>query len=832
MTLGRQQALTPMIKYYLLLFVRKIQRQRLFAFINILGLSVGMASALLMYLFVSNELSYDRFHKNADRIYRVNQTFIWGEGNKNQFSSTGPGVSFAVAAEIPEIEQVVRINTPGDFLISYTNEKKEVKSFDQSKVFAADSNLFQVFTFPLIKGNPQTALKNPQTLVMTESTAKKYFGDEDPMGKLLRFGEGDQQQNYEVTGIVKEIPDNSYIDFDIMISMTSLPIVKRMSWSWVWTQVETFILLKPGSSIDQARARLKDIPRKYAETTLERAMNMSYDDYIKSGKEWNLYLQALTDIHLPEAMVYNRLNDAGNIKIVYALIGAGIVMILLSCINFMNLSTSQYVRRAKETSLRKLLGSGRRQLSTGFFVEAFLFCLISLIIGIGITQMILPSFNLITGKVLHFDLFSDWRVLAAMGSLLLLMSFLSGSYPAVFLSAFNPIEALKGKLKSGKEGRALRSSMVVFQFMISMALIIFTGVVSQQLQYVTNMDLGFDKENLLVVQRAEWAKGSEAFGKSIEQLSGVLSASRCTAVPPQIYGGDKFQAEGDPKSVALNFENGDENYLPTLGVKLKFGRNFLKDSPADTARVILNETAVKAFGWKLDESVIGKFVVYPGNDSIKFEVIGVTGDFHFWTLQAPIEPMAIFHIKNRFYGTSECILVRVNGQTKEGLQNTIALVKNKWTEFAGDKPFQYSFVDQSFANAFKSSDQFGKSLSILAGLAILIASLGLLGMIIYTLEQRTKEIGIRKVSGASVWNIVILIFKDYSKLITIAFLISAPFAYWLVNQWLQDFEYRITPSPIIFILAGVGTLLLAALITSYHSIKAAMMNPVDVLKDE
>jgi len=822
-----------MIKYYLLLFVRKIQRQRLFAFINIVGLSVGMASALLMYLFVNHELSYDRFHKKANRIYRVNQTFIWGEGNKNQFSSTGPGVSFAVEAEIPEIEQVVRIHTPGDFLISYTNEQKEIISIDQSKVLAADSNLFQVFTFPLIKGNPLTALKNPHTLVMTESTAKKYFGNEDPVGKLLRLGEGDQQENYEVTGIVKEIPDNSYIKFDVMISMTSLPVVKKMSWSWVWTQVETFVLLKSGSSIDQARARLKDIPRKYAATTLERAMNMSFDNYIKSGREWNLYLQALTDIHLPDSMVYNRLNDAGNIKIVYALIAAGVVMILLSCINFMTLSTSQYVRRAKETSLRKLLGSGRQQLRAGFFVEAFLFCLISLMIGIGLTELALPSFNVIAGKVLRFDLFSDWQVLAALSLLLLLMSLLSGSYPAIFLSAFSPVEALKGKLKSGKEGRTLRSSMVIFQFMISMALIIFTGVVSQQLKYVAEKDLGFDKENLMVLNRAEWVKGQDAFVQSLLQLPGVVSTSRCTSVPPFVWGGDKFQAEGDPKAVPLNYAKADESYLPTLGVKLKFGRNFSKEFPGDSLRVLLNETAVKAFGWKLDESVIGKRVIYPGDNDAKFEVVGVTDDYHFWDLNSPMEPMGIFHITHPMYdGKKEFIVVRVNGQDRQGLQNTMALVKAKWHAFAGDKPFDYSFVDESFANAFKSSDQFGKSLSILSGLAILIASLGLLGMIIYTLEQRTKEIGIRKVSGASTWNIVLLISKDYSKLIVVAFVVSAPVAYWLVNQWLEDFEYRIIPSPIIFVLAGVGTLLLAALITSYHSVKAAWMNPVDVLKDE
>jgi len=822
-----------MLKYNLILFFRNIQRQKLFSFINILGLSVGMTSALLMYLYVSNEFSHDRFHTNADRIYRVNQTFIWGEANKNQFSSTGPGVAFALEAEIPEVEQIVRIYTPGDFLVSYTNEAKEIKSFDQGKVFAADSNFFKVFTFPLLKGNPETALRYPQTMVMTESAAKKYFGDENPLGKMVRVGEGSQQQNYEVTGIAKDIPDNSYIDFDVMLSMTSFPIIKRMSWSWIFTQVETYMLLKPGSSVEQVRARLTNIPHIYAVESIKGAMNMTWDEYIKSGREWNLYLQAITDIHLPKAFVYNRLNDAGNIKIVYALIAAGIVMVLLSCINFMNLSTSQYVRKAKETSLRKLLGSGPNQLRAGFVVEAFLFCCISLFIGVCITQLVLPSFNLITGKALQFNLFGDWKILAALASLLLIMSLLSGSYPAIFLSAFSPVEALKGKLKSGKEGRTLRSSMVVFQFMISMVLIILTGVVSQQLRYVSEKDLGFDKENLLQIDHSEWAKGKDAFVDAISQTPGIVSASWATSVPPRVYGGDSFRAKESEKTVPINFAKADESYLPTLGVSLKVGRNFSKDIIGDSARVILNETAVQALGWKVDESVIGKKIVYPGNNNTEFEVIGVTNDYHFWALFSPIEPMAVFHYKGNIYeDTKHFVVMRVKAQNSDAMQSTIESLKIKWKEFTDDKPFEYSFVDQNFANAFKSADQFGNSLTILSGLAIIIAALGLLGMTIYTLEQRTKEIGIRKVSGASVPSLVMLVSKDYSKLIIIAFVLSAPLAYWVVQQWLQEFEYRITLSPLVFISVGVGTLLVAVLITSYHSIKAALRNPVDVLRDE
>jgi putative ABC transport system permease protein len=445
----------------------------------------------------------------------------------------------------------------------------------------------------------------------------------------------------------------------------------------------------------------------------------------------------------------------------------------------------------------------------------------------------LPLFNVAVGKQLEMNFFTDLKVWGGIGLLLLLMSTLCGSYPAVFLSAFNPVDAMKGKFHKGKEGRFFRNGMVVFQFVISISLIIFTGVVSQQLKFSAEKDLGFDKENLLTIERAEWTKGREAFASTISQVAGVADVSWCTSVPPNVLGGDKFKAEGSEKSVGLNFAKGDEHYIPTLGVKLKYGRNFSTDMPGDSSRVILNQKAVEALGWKLDESVIGKRIFMPGWDEAKFEVIGVTDDYHFWSLLTPIEPMAIFHIKHPIKGdNTEFMLVRLTKQNSESLQAAIENINIKWKVFAGDNPFQYSFVDQDFAKAFKSTQQFGKSLSVISSLAILIASLGLLGMIIYTLEQRTKEIGIRKVSGASVFNIVTLISKDYAKLIALAFVISAPFAYWLIQQWLADYEYRIIPSPVIFILAGLGTFAMALVITSYHSIKAAMRNPVEVLRDE
>jgi len=822
-----------MIKNYFLLFFRNLKRQKLFTFINILGLTISMASTLLIFLYVQNELSYDRFHKNAGRIYRVNQTFIWGEGNDNQFASTGPGVAYAVREELPEVEVVTSIHTPGNFLISYTNEAKELISFDQENILAVDSNFFKMFNFPMVKGNPETALIQAQTMVMTESTAKKYFGSVNPVGKLVRVGEGDKQQSYEITGVVKDAPTNSYIQFDVLMSMNSFPIIKKMNWSWVWTQLETFILLDNRANIEDTRAKLALIPRKHAEFTLRRVMNMSYDEYVKSGKKWELFLQPLTSIHLPSGTVYNRLNDVGNIKIVYSLAGAGLFIILLSCVNFMNLSTAQFTRRVKEASIRKIMGLGRRELSLGYFVEALIFCFIALLLGLALTELLLPGFNLITGKSLGIHLFNNPSLSIALVCLVAAMSLLSGSYPAIFLSAFNPAEAVKGKIKIGSQGKSFRNALVVFQFGVSIVLLICTAVVFQQLNYFSEKNLGFDKENLLVLNHVERVNDRESLANSAKNLPGVLNVSWCSSVPPRLWGGDKFTAEDMPdKPFPLNFTTADENYISTLGIKMRFGRNFQANTPADQDRVILNETAVKRIGWDLNESVIGKKLEYQG---AKFEVIGVVQDFNFWSLQAPIESMGIFNVKTMNLsgiGNKEFLVLKVAGQRSEAWAATLSQLHKLWKEKAGDSPYGYEFVDQTFAETFKSQQQFGNMLTVTAVLAIIIAGLGLLGMIIYTLEQRTKEIGIRKVSGASTWNILVLISQGYTRLILIAFIVAAPLSYWIMLQWLQDFPFRITPSPFIYVGVGMGTLLTAIIITSYHSVKAALTNPVEVLRDE
>lgn len=829
-----------MIRYYLIHFVRNLQRQKLFAGINLLGLTVSLISTLLIFLYVQHELSYDKFHHHADRIYRVNQTFIWGEDNNHQFASTGPGVAFALDAELPEAELITSLHTPGDFVFSYTNTSNEVFNFEENNVLAADSNFFRMFNFPLLSGDPTSALREVNTMVITESTAKKYFGDTNPIGKLIQVGnvgKSESFQTYEVTGVTKDNPDNSYIKYDVLLSISSFP-VRQHHMSWVWTQLETFIRLDPSADIETTRLKLAEIPRKYADETLRRAMNTTYEEYIQSGKKWELFLQPLTSIHLPSEIVYNRINTSGNIKIVYAFAGVAAFIVLLSCINFMNLSTAQFTRRIKEASVRKILGLGKKELGISYFMEALAFCLIALILAIGFTQILLPLFNLVAGKQLALDFINNPEIIVLFIGLVLFMAIVSSFYPTVFLSSFHPVEAIKGKLKGGREGRVFRNSLVVFQFSISIILIICTSMVFRQLSYVAEKDTGFDKENLLVIKRVEGIKDGESFMQASLNMPGVLNSSRCTSLPPMIWGGDKFSAEGmDKKTFPLNYTTADERFIPTMDIKVKFGRNFSEDFPGDAVRVILNETAVRSIGWEMDESVVGKKIETPDGE-MKWEVAGVVSDFNYWTLASPIEPLAIFHINSVqhgdhiFPGSRQFLVLRIAPQDSKAWDATFTSLGNLWKQHAGDIPFHYEFVDDTFAEMFASHEQFGKMLTILASLAILIASMGLLGMIIYSLEQRSKEIGIRKVSGANAWNILTLISTGYTKLIIIAFVIGAPVAWWIMQQWLSDFAYRTPLSLWVFLLTGVGTLLLAILITGYHSVKAALTNPVEVLKDE
>ncbi|HZX72801.1 MAG TPA: ABC transporter permease, partial [Cyclobacteriaceae bacterium] len=393
-----------MLKNYFVLFTRNLKRQRLFSTINLLGLTAGIVSTLLIYLYVQHEFSYDRFHVNADRIYRINQTFIWGDHDDKQFASLGPGVAYALNAEVPEIKEVVRIHPMTTTMVTNSENKNDIKAFEEAGILAVDSNFFRVFSFPLVKGSIETALQKPYAAILTASAAKKYFGTEEVIGKLLQVGEDSVRDVYEVTAVLQDLPDNSYIDFDILFSMSSIPRIRYSNDQWIWTTFETFVLLDEHATITTLESKLPGIPRKYAEGTIQNAFNQSYDDYVKSGKKWELFAQPFTSIHLHSTNIYNRLNNVGNATTVYILIGAEILIVLLSCINFMNLSTAQYTRRIKESGLRKIMGSDKAQLALHFFSEAFMFCCIAAILGLSLVQIVLPYFNLLIGNNLKLDI--------------------------------------------------------------------------------------------------------------------------------------------------------------------------------------------------------------------------------------------------------------------------------------------------------------------------------------------------------------------------------------------------------------------------------------------
>ena len=822
-----------MIKNYILLFIRNLKRHRLFSFINILGLTISIASTLLIYLYVNHELSYDRFHAHAERIYRVNQTFIWGENNNAQFASTGPGVAYAIRQELEDVELITSIHTPGEITIQYTNQQGKVISHEEDKVLAADTNFFEMFNFPLMYGD-ETALGKKNSMILTASIAKKYFNSEaEAVGKFLTIKNHQGETAYEVTGIVKNTPANSYINFDILLSMRNFP-VDELYWSWIWTQLETYVRLEKSADVERVRENVAKLPPIYAEETLKR-LGTTYEEYTASGKKWELFLQPLTSIHLPDELVLNRLNDSGNKKAVLSFIGAGIFIIILACFNFMNLSTAQFTRRVKEASIRKILGLGKSQLSLGYFLEALCFCFVAMVVALGLVQLILPSFNLLTGNQFTLQLMDNPQILLGLIVLTIIMAIVSSSYPALFLSSFHPVEAVKGKIRSGKKGKAFRNGLVTFQFSLSIILILCTAIVFQQLTFISDKDPGFNRDNLLVIENVEKLDNSESLLQELKSISSVEKATWNTAVPPNVWQGDNFFAEGHRDvSLMLNYSQGDEEYLPALDLQLLAGRNFNKNNPYDIYKVIINESTVKKIGFSSAEDAIGKKLYANADSDRGHEIIGVVSDFNYNSLLMPIEPFALFHVGFPYFNREreQYIVLKIPPQNREAWDHMISSINKSWSSHAGSLPFEYSFVDQSFNAAFQSQQRLGSVLLVMSGLAILIAGLGLLGMVIYALEQRKKEIGIRKVSGASVGHIFILVSREYTKLIIISFAIGAPISYWLMQQWLMDFPYKITPSILLFILSGLTVMVITILITAYHSLQAARLNPAATLKDE
>ncbi|GAB4236994.1 MAG: ABC transporter permease [Ekhidna sp.] len=812
---------------YIKFFLRSFRRNRLFSIVNVLGLTIGFFTSIMIYLYVQDEMSYDQFHQNGDNIYRINQTFIWGEDNPHEFASTGPGVAYAIDQELPAVEQVVRIHTPEMPPITFDVEG-ELRFFNKEYIFAVDSNFFDVFTFHLEAGDPATALDLPNSVVLKHETAKRFFGNDDPIGKVINIGKG---ESFIVRGVLEKDLPNSYVgSFDLLISLNSIDRMKRVNDNWMWTMFETFVVVNRDANIESLKAALNQLPEKYAGTTLGW-MGYTYEEYIAAGKEWNLFMQPLKDIYLHSRDKYNRIAGVGDFKIVIALISSAVFLIILSCINFINLSTAKFTSKAKDVALRKILGGSQAILIRRFVSDAFLYCCASFFLAFSIAYYTIPYVNQSLGVTLSTEMLSQPFLWLFGIMLIILIAFIAGFYPFLFYSSFNTVSTLKGEMKSGKKGSGIRNGMLVAQYVLSFILIIGTITIYQQLNHFSKADLGFEKENLITIENVHWTTSQQELVEELKAIEGVQGASLCDAVPLLISNGDQFIPD-DPEagSIPLNYALADENYLSLLQAELAIGRYFDPSYQSDTTAIVLNETAAETIGWPVDESIIGKKLK---NWSGEYHVIGVVKDFNFWSLHAPIEPFAIFHSDSYAQGDRPLtrVLVKTYGSTDQ-LQATMDQIEEKWEEFLPNRPFETVSLSHHFESSYQTEEKFGGVLGFFATLTIIIASLGLFGIVVFSVEHKLKEIGVRKVLGASVSNLVIKLSSGYVKLVLIAFAIAAPFGYYFMENWLSDFEYRIDLNPWIFVAALSILLIVSLAISIYHTLKAASLNPAEVLKDE
>ncbi|MDB5229864.1 MAG: FtsX-like permease family protein [Chitinophagaceae bacterium] len=826
-----------MIKNYFKIAWRNIQRNKMSSFIHISGLSIGIACALMIVIFIQHELSYDKFHKDAGRIFQVTLNGM-NDGQEYWAGNTPPPVGSALARNIPEIESFARFYKPNDIVVRYESNSQSQKSFTEKNVLAVDSNFLQLFDFKVLEGDVSTALLRPGSVVLTEDMATKYFGNERPvLGRTLLLNH--DKKPFTVTAVLKNVPAESSIQFDFLAPVADFPVVKRFSWSWVWLQTMCYVKLREGVrtdrvSIQQLEAKFRPVIKVESVSGLKR-LGTSYDEIIKKTGKWDFRLFPLTGIHLRSGIIgMPWLSKISDIKYVYIFASVALFIIILACVNFMNLSTARSSKRAKEVGIRKVAGSSRGQLIRQFLAEAFLFTIISSIIAVALVILLLKPFANITGETINPNNAFTPAVLFAIIGLIIIIGFLAGSYPAFYLTSFKPAAVLKGKnlFSSGKKSLLIRNGLVVFQFTISSIIIISTLIVWKQLKFFRNADMGLNKENVLVITSTNrLGKSEESFRETISQLPGVSNASISTSIPTGSLFGDGYEPKAEnnehiAREIALSSFMVDEAFVPTLKIKVLKGRNFSK-AFSDSASVVLNEEAAKQIGWK---DPVGKWIQYPGNNNQLFQVIGVVKNFNVQSLQNSMIPFALFHTSSRTYdiGVSH-ILARIR---PGNINNTISQLESKWKSFAPGEPFDYNFLDAEFDSQYRSEQRLGKLFSVFAGLSIFIACLGLFGLCAFVAERRTKEIGIRKVLGASVQSLVSLLSKDFLKLTIAAALISFPVAWWAMHKWLEDFAYRINIGWTVFVIAGLSILLIALATISFQAIKAAVANPVKSLRTE
>ena len=801
-----------MLTNYLKTAIRNLWKRKSFSLINIVGLAIGMAVSFLILLYVWNEVTYDRFHENYENICRI-ATKLDAQGRHIEIASVPAPLGPVLVDQFPEVIRAARLRGFGTGIVAY-----EDKLFEEDRIFHADPDLFSVFTISIVRGNPDSWLQAPFQMVITQEMAEKYFGDADPMGKTLKV---DNRYTYTVTGVVKKMPENSHFKFSMIGSLSTLEKIRGDLNLWMGFNYRTYILLEDNPSIEGITKKINDL-----------LMANIPEQFKQLGAEVELFLQPIRSIHL-HSHLEGEMEPPGNPAFIRILTTIALFILLIACINFMNLSTAQSSRRAREVGMRKVLGAHRGKLIGQFLGESLLLSFISLVIAIVLIYALLPVFNHLVSKDLVFNPAQNGIILLGLIGITLLAGLLAGTYPAFFLSAFVPLEVLKSRFKAGKGHRFFRNGLVTLQYIISITLIVSTFVIFYQLHHIKNRDLGFDKEQVAVISlRGQVYRKHDVFKNEILRLPGVLSAACSSTVPSRGLSETMFSFEGiDQKKQVFPIMEIDPDYLETMNMQLAAGRGFSTEHPGDSKAMILNETLIKQLGW---DEPLGKTVSMmdladadnPGKGFIEvpYTVIGVVRDFHFESLHEKIRG----HLM-KISGQVNRISVRLRPGTIAG---TLQSIENIWRELEPAHPFSYVFLDDSFDRLYRSEQRMGQIFISFTLMAIFISCLGLFGLASFTTDQRTKEIGIRKVLGASMSNVVLLLSKDFTKWVILANVVAWPVAYLVMARWLQNFAYRISLGIWMFILSGALALIIAVFTVSTKALKAAAADPVDSLRYE
>ncbi|TXN37776.1 FtsX-like permease family protein [Flagellimonas hymeniacidonis] len=819
-----------MLKNHIKIAWRSLKKHPFFTFLNIFGLAIGMAGCLLISMYIYDELSFDGMFPDGNRIHRINIDNTNG-GETNKYASVAAPLGHTLMQDYPQIEMVTRFRDMSSILLRKTEAKQNIK---ENHIIGVDSTFFDMFGLTLLKGNPETALKAPKTLILTQTAAQKHFGSDRVLGQTLLL---DNKDVYTVTGVIDDLPENSFLrNHTIFISMTSFPDAESPSWAnWNYS---TFIKLHSEASIQSLNAPLKNIYETYMIPwiqTFDPSMTLKKfrESRKASGNNMVWSTTPLTDIHLYSSNRKGELSPNNDIENIYILSAIGLFLIILASVNFVNLSTAQALKRVKEIGIRKTLGSKKIGLIKQFLTEAVTISFLSLVMALAITAIALPFFNELSGKGISLPLNSPlfWGLLLVSA---ILLGLFSGSYPAFFLSKFAPIITLKGGSKSGTGNSRVRNYLVIFQFAISVSLIIGTLVVFQQLQFIQSKDLGFKKDQVLIIDDVD-ASGDkiQSLKQEVEKVGHVKSVSLSSFLPtPSARNGITFfpEAGSGIKHDGYIFEKWrvDHDYMNTLGMKIIVGRNFDRQLPTDSSSIILNESAVAMLGLQ-NEDALGARLSHdfkrPDKENMEYlTVIGVVENFHFESLRNNINAMSLSLGRN-----SNKMLIKLN---HGDFKNTIAQIKQIWNTMAPHQPFQYYFMDDSFNDTYKAEQQLGSIFVVFTFLSILIACLGLFGLAVFNAEKRTKEIGIRKVLGANVGQITYKLIIDFLKLVGVAILVSLPIGWFAMNKWLEDFSYRIEIEWWVFAIASLLAIVIALLTVGLQSVKAAIVNPTKSLRTE